>query len=110
MSNQSKLTDDGVPLTVSVEIAGALLGIGRQSAYAAMWRDKLPTINLGGRRRYVPVARLAEMLGQPITAHDVASATATVKARKSAVVKSKHGQCVRKTAQQQTRDGASDVQ
>lgn len=100
---------DVVPFTVSVEVAGVLLGLGRQGAYAAMWRKSLPTIDFGGRRRYVPVARLAELVGQPITAHDIASATAAVKARKSAVVKSKTSQRMKTTAQQTPRDGVSNV-
>ena len=84
MSDATK--EDAVPLTISVETAGVLLGLGRQSAYSAMWRDKLPTIDFGGRRKYVPVQRLAEMVGRAITAGDIARANTIVKARKCARV------------------------
>ncbi len=49
-------------LTVSVEIAGRALGIGRNAAYAAAKRGDIPTIRLGGTIR-VPCAPLRRMLG-----------------------------------------------
>jgi excisionase family DNA binding protein len=48
--------------TVSVEEAGRMLGIGRQSAYAAARRGEIPTIRIG-RLLLVPLARLHELLG-----------------------------------------------
>lgn len=69
---------------ISIEIAGALSGLPRLSAYTAAERGGLPTISFGGRRKYVPVARLAELLGRPITADDIAAAEAVVAARKKA--------------------------
>jgi excisionase family DNA binding protein len=50
------------PLTVSVEEAGRLLGIGRSSAYAAVRRGDIPSLKVGHLYR-VPRARLLAMLG-----------------------------------------------
>ncbi len=46
---------------ISVPEAGALLGISRDSAYAAAHAGDIPTIR-AGRRLLVPVARLAALL------------------------------------------------
>ncbi len=51
----------GLPLTLTVEEAGELLGISRQSAYRAA-AGELPALRVG-RRLIVPTARLLEMLG-----------------------------------------------
>lgn len=48
--------------TISVEEAGALLGIGRSGAYGAAGRGEIPTLRIG-RRLVVPTARLLRMLG-----------------------------------------------
>jgi hypothetical protein len=47
----------------SVEIAGRLLNVSRSVAYGSARTGAIPTIRLG-RRLGVPVARLAEMLGE----------------------------------------------
>jgi excisionase family DNA binding protein len=52
------------PLTLSVEEAGRLLGIGRGLAYEAARSGQIPTIRLG-RRLLVPRGRLLELLGEP---------------------------------------------
>jgi excisionase family DNA binding protein len=49
-------------MTVTVEEAAQLLGIGRQSAYQAARAGELPTIRLG-RRLLVPLHRLHALLG-----------------------------------------------
>ena len=49
-------------LTVSVEEAGRLLGIGRSSAYSAVRRGEIPSIRVGHLYR-VPRARLMALLG-----------------------------------------------
>ncbi len=49
-------------LTITVPEAGALLGIGRGAAYAAVRRGEIPTLQLG-RRLVVPVPQLLELLG-----------------------------------------------
>jgi excisionase family DNA binding protein len=49
---------------ISVEQAALLLGIGRQSAYAAAQSGELPTVRIG-RRVLVPVAGLLAMLKIP---------------------------------------------
>jgi len=56
-------TTQVAPLVLTVEEAGRLLQIGRQSAYKAARSGELPTIRIG-RRLLVPRARLAEMLGE----------------------------------------------
>jgi len=48
--------------TVSVETAGAALGLGRASAYQAAKRGQIPSIKLG-RRLVVPSGHLLRMLG-----------------------------------------------
>jgi excisionase family DNA binding protein len=50
-------------LTLTVPEAGALLGLGRGSAYAAAKRGDLPTITIGCRKLLVPKATLYAMLG-----------------------------------------------
>lgn len=78
------VNDDAAPLTVSVEVGGALVGLGRQGSYQAVWRGELPTISFGGRRKYVLLSRLTERVGRPITAADVGRAEEIVRARKMA--------------------------
>jgi excisionase family DNA binding protein len=53
---------DDLPLTLTIEEAAALLGIGRSSAYNAAARGDIPTLRLG-RRLLVPSAKLLAMLG-----------------------------------------------
>jgi excisionase family DNA binding protein len=48
-------------LTMTVEEAGRLLGIGRSQAYEAARRGELPSIRIG-RRILVPVVAFEEML------------------------------------------------
>ncbi len=50
------------PVTMTVEQAGALLGISRRSACRAAAAGYIPTIRLG-RRILVPTATLYRMLG-----------------------------------------------
>lgn len=56
------VTDQHRSATVTVEQAGALLGISRRSAYRAAAAGQIPTIRLG-RRILVPVAMLYRLLG-----------------------------------------------
>ncbi len=56
------MTDDARPSTMTVEQAGALLGISRRSAYRAAASGQIPTIRLGSRI-LVPTALLYGMLG-----------------------------------------------
>lgn len=51
-------------VTVSVEEAGRVLGLGRSAAYEAARRGQLPTRKLG-RRLLVPVPALLDWLGVP---------------------------------------------
>lgn len=54
----------GVPV-LTVEVAGAFLGMSRRAAYRAAAAGTLPTIRVGGRLR-VPTARLYELVGLPV--------------------------------------------
>jgi excisionase family DNA binding protein len=49
------------PLTLTVEQAAKLLGIGRSTAYELVHTGDIPSLRLG-RRIVVPVARLEAML------------------------------------------------
>jgi len=51
--------------TLTVEEAGAILGLSRASAYQAATRNELPTIKIG-RRILVPRAALEKMIGEPL--------------------------------------------
>jgi excisionase family DNA binding protein len=64
------------PATITVPEAGALLGIGRDAAYAAAERGQIPTLRLGRNLR-VPVPRLLELLGLPTATPENAEAGAT---------------------------------
>ena len=54
-------------VTVSIEEAARLLGLGRSAAYEAARRGELPTRRLG-RRPLVPVLALLEWLGAAMAA------------------------------------------
>ncbi len=56
------LADIESRLTISVEEAAALLGLGRSAAYEAARRGEIPCRRLG-RRVIVPVPALLEWLG-----------------------------------------------
>jgi hypothetical protein len=49
--------------TLSIPVAGALLGLDRAAAYRAAKRGFLPTVQVSERRWVVPTARLLELLG-----------------------------------------------
>lgn len=51
----------GGRLTITIEEAGQVLGLSRNSAYAAAARGEIPTLAYG-RRRVVPVAALRRVL------------------------------------------------
>jgi excisionase family DNA binding protein len=59
------------PLTLTVEQAAAVLGIGRSTAYELVRSGDLPCLRLR-RRIVVPVARLADRLG--VSARDIEAA------------------------------------
>ena len=50
------------PLTLTVEQAAKLLGIGRSTAYELVHTGDIPSLRLG-RRIVVPIARLNDLLG-----------------------------------------------
>jgi hypothetical protein len=51
-----------LPVVLTVEHAGQLLGMGRSASYEAARRGELPTLQFG-RRLMVPTGRLLELLG-----------------------------------------------
>jgi excisionase family DNA binding protein len=60
-------TDDIQPLTVTVEQAAKLLGIGRSTAYELVHTGDIPSLRLG-RRILVPCSYIAQAVGAaPIT-------------------------------------------
>lgn len=54
---------DDLPVTLTVEETGKLLGISRGLAYQAASNGEIPTIRIG-RRLLVPGERLRRMLGR----------------------------------------------
>lgn len=64
---------DPVPLVVSVQEAGELLGQNYASAYAAARSGALPTLPGPGRKK-VPTAALERLCGRRITAADIEAA------------------------------------
>ena len=80
-SSPALLPESKVPLFVCVEVAGALCERPRQAAYADARRGDLP-VEKFGKRLLVPVARLEERAGRPITTADIARAEEIVRARK----------------------------
>lgn len=54
--------DDIQPLTLTVEQAAKVLGIGRSSAYELVHTGDIPSLRLG-RRIVVPSAKVAAQLG-----------------------------------------------
>lgn len=67
------MAEEFLPLTVSVALAGALLGVSRPTAY----RLHLPVLNLPGRKR-IAIADLERLLGTKITAERIAQAHAVL--------------------------------
>lgn len=61
-----RLSDLEDRATITVEEAGDLLGLSRNSAYAAAKREEIPTLRLG-RRLVVPVPALLHLLGADST-------------------------------------------
>ncbi|MDQ3462989.1 MAG: helix-turn-helix domain-containing protein [Actinomycetota bacterium] len=59
-------------VTITVEEAAALLGIGRSAAYEAARRGQLPTRRVG-RRLLVPLPALLEWLGAHRASAEVAT-------------------------------------
>lgn len=57
------LPDPKTTPTISVEDAGKVLGLSKDSAYKAAHAGQIPTLRFG-RKILVPTARLLEMLGQ----------------------------------------------
>jgi len=53
------------PLTVTVEQAARLLGIGRSTAYELVHTGDIPSLRLG-RRIVVPVHGLQALIGRPV--------------------------------------------
>ena len=67
-----KLADVADRETISVEEAGAILGLRRSAAYEAARRGQIPTLTLG-RRKLVSVRRLAALLGADWFSYPVGS-------------------------------------
>lgn len=61
MPDNTPVPEPSVRPTVTVEEAGAILGISRGSAYAAAKNGTLPTLRIG-KRLVVPTAALRRLL------------------------------------------------
>lgn len=57
-----ELPDPAAQPTISVEVAGSILGLSRDGAYQAVRRGDIPSLRFG-RKIVVPTARLLAMLG-----------------------------------------------
>ena len=65
-----ELSVHGAGTTTSIEIAGAILGIGRTKAYELARTGDFPVALIRAGRRYlVPVPALLALLGAPADAH-----------------------------------------
>jgi excisionase family DNA binding protein len=62
---QHRKPDEPTRRTFTIDEAAEILGIGRQTAYAAARTGELPVVRVGGRL-LVPRARLAELLGEDL--------------------------------------------
>jgi hypothetical protein len=62
-----------VPLTLPLDLAGALLGMTRATAYARAQSGTIPTLPGPGRKR-VPTAKLEALLGRPLNGSDITNA------------------------------------
>lgn len=51
-----------LPPTLTVDQAAEILGVNRQTAYAAVHRGEIPSIKVG-RRLIIPTAQLMKLLG-----------------------------------------------
>ncbi len=51
-----------IPTTITIQQAGRLIGLSRSAAYRAANRGQIPSMK-SGRRWFVPVRPLADMLG-----------------------------------------------
>ena len=58
-----------LPLTLTVEEAAGLLGIGRAAGYEGVRTGEIPSLRIG-RRILIPTARLLEMLGIEVDGTD----------------------------------------
>jgi excisionase family DNA binding protein len=65
----SSIPDPETKPTMSVEAAGKLFHLSRQSAYQAVARGEIPSLRFG-RRLVVPTAAVLEMLGLRQPAED----------------------------------------
>ena len=60
--------NDSPRIGLSIEEAGALIGLGRQAAYRAAAAGHIPTIRIGARRLIVPKAPFYKKFGLEISA------------------------------------------
>jgi excisionase family DNA binding protein len=62
VTNSELISDIHDKLTVTVEVAGKALNLGRNAAYEAVRRGDIPSVRIG-RRYVIPTASLRRMLG-----------------------------------------------
>jgi len=69
------VAEQKLPVGLPVKVAAKIMGMTLPTAYRRVADGSLPLIPCGGRKR-VPVAKLAELIGRPITAEEIAAAQA----------------------------------
>lgn len=78
------------PLTVPIDLAGALLGLSRLAAYREVKAGAIPVLpGFAGRAR-VPLAGLEKLVGRTITAADIEAAKARLGPEREAFLRYQH--------------------
>jgi hypothetical protein len=73
-----------MPLTLPPDVAGALLGLGREASYQAIKNGTIPKLPGGGRIK-VPTAGLELVVGRRLTVADIKNALAQVEPKRQQV-------------------------
>ena len=78
------------PLTVPIDLAGALLGLDRQAAYREVKSGAIPVLpGFAGRAR-VPLTGLEKLVGRPITVEDIDAAKARLLPKREGFLRYQH--------------------
>ena len=75
-----------VPLILTVELAGEMLGVGRGGAYAAVKSGALPVLPGPGRKK-VPTAAIERLCGRRITVEDIETAQERLAPKRAVLLK-----------------------
>jgi hypothetical protein len=78
------------PLTVPIDLAGALLGMDRQAAYREVKAGAIPVLSGFAGRARVPLAALETLVGRIITAADIEAAKARLLPKREGYLRYQH--------------------